>query len=86
MENNKIFGDGIIAKKPSEKAPDFIKLNLAFKVEDFTKFLAEHSKNGWVNLDVKESKGGKTYTELNVWEKDTTPQPKQSDPTDDLPF
>ena len=67
QKQEKIFADGLIFKKPSEKAPDFVKGNLSFKVEEFKKFLDENINNGWVNIDLKESSGGKYYAELNTW-------------------
>lgn len=70
MENEKketIFTDGLIFKKPREGAPDFIKGNMSFKVNDFIAFLQKHNNNGWVNVDLKVSKGGKLYTQLNDW-------------------
>ena len=71
-DQEKVFGKGIIAKKPHEKAPDFVKMGLSFKVDEFIEFLKEHDKNGWVNMQVKESKGGKIYAELDTWEKKET--------------
>lgn len=62
----KQFAKGIYAELPSEKAPSFIKMKLSFKVADAAAFLAEHENNaGYVNCDVKESKDGKIYVELN---------------------
>lgn len=69
MENNKIFANGFIYKTPSPKAPEFIKANLSFKADEFIKFLQENDNGGWVNVDVKESKNGKIYGELNTWKK-----------------
>lgn len=66
---DKVFVNGLIFKAPRPTAPSFVKGSLSVKVEDFTQFMAEHAKNGWVNIDLKESKGGKFYAELNTWEK-----------------
>jgi len=66
---DKIFVDGLIAKEPHEKVRAFVKVKLAFKVDEFKKFLTEHAKNGWVNTDVKVSKGGKWYAELDTYER-----------------
>lgn len=66
---NNVFADGMSVKKPNENAPDFIKLNMSFKVETFTKFLKDHEKNGWVNCDLKKSKEGKLYVALNDYQK-----------------
>ena len=93
MENNneKIFTDVMIVKR-HDNAPDFVISNISIKVEEFTKFLGKHNKNGWVNIDVLKSKNGKYYGQINNW------QPNQNDvvtntntasndnQSDDLPF
>jgi hypothetical protein len=65
----KIFADGMMFKRPREGAPDFVKGAISVKVDSFTEFIKKHNKNNWVNLDLKESKEGKLYLELNTWEK-----------------
>ena len=48
-------------------------------------FLSQHQKNGWVNIDVKRSKSGSYYMELDTYvpkSKDAT----QSQSTGDMPF
>lgn len=62
-----VFTDGLIFKKPREGAPDFVKGAMSFKVDEFKAFLDKHNNNGWVNVDLKVSKGGKLYTQLNDW-------------------
>lgn len=96
--SDKIFGEGIIFKRPRDGAPSFVKGNISVKVEEFIKFLNTHTKNGWVNLDLKESQGGKLYLELNTWSKEEkkleTPKtvtqqveyPKDIINPDDIPF
>ena len=64
----KVFANGIIFKLPNEKAPDFIKGTISFKIEEAIKFLQQHNKNGWCNVSLKISKGGKPYAELDTWE------------------
>lgn len=71
------FISGMIVKKPREGAPDFIKLNMSFKTEDFIKFLQAHTVNGWMNVDLKKSKEGKLYCALNEY--------KKKEETKDLP-
>ncbi len=63
----KIFANGLMFKRPNEKAPDFVKGSLSIKTDEFIKFLNENSSDGWVNLDLKESQNGKLYFELNTW-------------------
>ena len=64
--------DGLIAKKPHENAPDFLIANVSIKVEELKKFLDDNQENGWVNIDIKESKGGKYYADLNDWKPDAS--------------
>lgn len=67
MEKTKVFADGMIFKNPAENAPEFVKGKISIKSTDFIAFLHKHSKNGWVNLDLKQSQGGKMYFELDTW-------------------
>lgn len=62
------FVNGLMAKKPNEKAPDFIKCNLSIKREELIAWLSEKDSD-WINVDIKES--GRTlnwYAEVNTWE------------------
>ena len=68
--NNKpdpVFADGFIFKRPREGAPDFVKGALSIKVDEAIAFLQKHNNAGWVNLDLKNSQGGKLYLQLNDW-------------------
>lgn len=65
---DKIFANGLSFKRPNEKAPEFVKGSLSIKTDEFIDFLKANSVNGWVNLDLKESQGGKLYFELNTWQ------------------
>jgi len=76
---DKIFADGVQFKLPRQGAPEYVKGSLSFRVADAVKFLESNQNNaGWVNCDIKESKGGKLYVELNTYvpEKPTTLQGK----------
>jgi hypothetical protein len=84
----KVFADGFIFKR-GEKAPDFVVGNLSIKTEDATAFLRKHDKNGWVNLQIKTSKEGKHYMELDTFEPKQQGQPQaptQKEEVNDLPF
>ena len=61
-----IFCDGLIVKR-RDNAPEFVVANLSIKVDEFTVFLDEHRAEGWVNIDIKISKGGKMYASLDQW-------------------
>jgi len=66
-KQEKIFVDGMMFKKPRDGAPDFVKGTISVKAVEFTEFLKKYETNGWVNLDLKKSKEGKLYLELNTW-------------------
>jgi len=84
MADDKVFADGFLFKR-RDTAPEFVVGEISVKVDEAIAFLKEKQKNGWVNLDVKLSKGGKYYMELNTF----TPKPKEpldQAVEDDLPF
>lgn len=69
-KKEKVFAKGIYFDKPKEGSPDFVKGKISVKVDDFIAFAKEHEKkSGYINLDLKKSKEGKLYLELNSWEK-----------------
>jgi len=67
MSDVKVFADGFIAKR-HEKAPDFVTCSLSVKVDEAVTFLQNNAREGWVNLQVKQSKNGKYYVELDTWQ------------------
>ena len=73
MQDEKIFAEGFIFKR-QENAPDFVIGGVSIKVEEAINFLREMNKDGWVNLNVKQSKAGKYYMELDTW----TPDPSKN--------
>lgn len=86
MDNEKVFVDGMIFNKKHDNAPDFIKGHIAVKVEEFVPFIEKHKKDdGWVNIDLKLSKGGKLYFELNTWKPENKKDSSDIGPGD-IPF
>jgi hypothetical protein len=89
QDQEKIFANGFSFKR-NEKAPDFVVGRLSMKVEDAVDFLKENEKKGYVNVNIKKSRGGNFYVELDTFE----PSSKVGSPTanhagasdDDLPF
>ena len=85
------FVNGLIVKAPHEKAPDFVKASISIKVADLSAWLSQRSED-WVNIDVKESKGGKWYAAVsNFKPKEGKPVDRPvsrpaDDVEDDLPF
>jgi hypothetical protein len=64
------FADGINFKFPSQNMPDFIKGTISIKAKEALIFIEENQDNGWLNIDVKESKAGKLYCSLNTYNRD----------------
>ena len=61
---------GFFLKPAREGAPDWVKGQIGIKVEDAIAYLKENvNDRGYVNLDLKESKGGKLYLDLNTYVK-----------------
>lgn len=67
----KIFVEGLISKKVGEKAPDWILGSLSINVQSLTNWLnttgQKVQKDGWINMDIKKSKEGKRYIEVNTY-------------------
>lgn len=66
-ENKKDWIDGLILKAPKEGSPDFVKGKVSVKVDNFKAYLDAKNNNGWVNIDLLESREGKLYFKLNDW-------------------
>jgi len=87
------FPDGLIVKPPHERAPNFVKAAISIKREELIKWL-QNEPGEWVNLDVKESKGGKWYAAVNDFkpEKSMSKTPPNAPPPaddfddDSIPF
>lgn len=84
------FVNGLIVKAPHERAPDFVKASISIKVQDLQSWLATRSED-WVNIDVKESKGGKWYAAVSTFKpKQEERKPQRQESSDsfdsDIPF
>lgn len=89
------FTQGFFAKQAGPNTPDFIKLKMAIKADEFIPWLQakadEPDFDGWVNLEVRESRGGKPYVCVDTWRPDPTMAKKTTfvgtiDEVEDLPF
>lgn len=88
MEQEKHFADGMMWQDPHEKAPNFIKGKICINVKKFTAWLETKkefvSEKGWLNIQLKESRNGTMYFELDTYK----PTPKADTgevPTEQLP-
>ena len=69
MENEKKFVDGLFINKPSEKAPDFVRVKASISADKFIPFLKENvNGKGYLNFDILESKEGKLYAKIDTFE------------------
>lgn len=85
------FATGLYVAPPHKKAPDFVKCKISIKRKDLGNWL--RGKEGdWINIDVKVSKDGKWYAEVDNWKPTEKSQPGQAnnneppDFDDDIPF
>jgi len=72
------FVEGLYFKEPRDNAPDFVRGSLSIQKEKLTVWLegAECNEAGYINLDIKISKGRKPYIAVNEWKPDQQ-QPQQ---------
>ena len=68
-KQSKTFANGFIFKR-NDNAPEFVVGKLSLKADEAIQFIKENSSNGWVNLDIKKSKEGKFYIELDTFKKE----------------
>ena len=84
MNEEKNFVDGMLVKLPDDNAPDFVKLKLSFKLDDFGKWVSAQKSGDpsmeWLNIEIKEGRSGKWYAERNMW-KPSDDKPAASAPS-----
>lgn len=68
MESTKEFPKGIIVKAPNEKAPEFVIGSISIKRSEALEWI-DSKETDWINIDIKRSKEGKMYLEVNNWVK-----------------
>jgi len=86
MSNDKVFfPKGFIYKEPHKNAPDFVKGQVSIKVDEFKQYL--NNVNGeWLNIDLKISREGKPYAQVNTFKPDKSKAPQDDEEKDSLPF
>jgi len=80
MAEDKIFTTGLLIKeKVFGNGGSIIKLSLCLndseKGEGFASFVNKHKSNGWLNINVQKSKGGKWYGCLDTFKPNGQSQP-----------
>ena len=91
MSDEKNFVDGLIVKLPDENAPDFVKLKLSIKLDDFGIWVSSQKSADpaieWLNIEIKEGRSGKWYAERNMWKPAEDEKPVASAPSKpDVPW
>ena len=64
------FPKGLMVKAKHENAPEYVICKLSIRREELIEWL-QHKDGDWINLDVKESKGGKLYAAVDTWKPDS---------------
>ncbi len=71
----------------SEAEPKWVLAKLGFNVKKFTEWLKkQENKRGWVNIDIKKSKKGNLYADLNNYKKDDDLDEIAEEMNEDIPF
>ncbi len=87
-ENNEPeFTKGMFVKTPDryKELPSFIKAKLAIRREEFIEWLEGKPGDEWVNIDIKVSRKGKWYAQVDNWKPEYTLGPKENF-DEDIPF
>lgn len=66
-KQTKEFAKGFIFKR-NDNAPEWAIGKLSIKAQEAIQFINEKNNGGWVNLEIKKSKEGKFYIELDTYE------------------
>lgn len=77
----KQFAKGFIFKR-NDNAPEWAIGKLSIKAQEAIQFINEKNNGGWLNLEIKKSKEGKFYIELDTYEA----KPKVEVKEENLPF
>lgn len=84
MSDDIQFAEGVYFKAPAENAPDFVFGKISLKRQQVIDWLSGLDGE-WVNLDVKESKGGKIYCSVDTWKPDSQRGQQSSRPARQQP-
>jgi hypothetical protein len=79
----KQFAKGFIFKR-NDNAPEWAIGKLSIKAQEAIQFINEKNNGGWVNLEIKKSKEGKFYIELDTYE--AKPKVEVKEVKEEMPF
>tara|TARA_B100000530_G_C15906445_1_gene467562 strand:+ start:505 stop:762 length:258 start_codon:yes stop_codon:yes gene_type:complete len=72
MAKEILFLNSAVCKPLPENCPTWVKAKIGINIENLIEEIetlkeAGHIENGWLNLEIKEGKSGKTYCSVNTW-------------------
>jgi hypothetical protein len=76
------FVDGMRVSR-NANAPEYVTCKLGIKVDEFRNWLAKNQQGEWINIDIKLSKKGSYYAELDTYNRADELR-KAQEPTDRL--
>lgn len=80
-----VFAEGFHCEEKDVPGVPWLKARISVRVNDAVKFLEEHANpRGFVNINVKESKKGGWYCELDTWEPNKSGPASNSAPADEI--
>ena len=86
MSEDKEFVTGLFVYPPREEAPDYVKCNISINRKDLGNWLRGKTDER-INIDVKESRGGKWYAEVSKFKPKKQEAEKQKpEEESDIPF
>lgn len=78
MALDKKFVDGLRFNDPHERAPKWVRGTISVNIKRFLPYAEENAdERGWLNIDVKKSRDGNLYCELNTYRRDKTSTDKE---------
>ena len=90
MAEENTLPKGFFLKPPHSGVPSWVKGQIGIKVTDAIDWLNQNvNDRGYVNLDLKESKGGKLYLDLNTYvsrDETSASVPEPETPEEEDPF
>ncbi len=85
-QKDRVYPPAMNWSEPMKESPDFVKAKVGIVVEEFIEFLQANVKpTGWINFEMKVSREGNYYWELDQWE----PKAKEDKPSrheEEAPF
>ena len=71
-----IFPDGMAAFEPRAEAPEWVKANIVVHVDDFAETMEDYAHEGKLDIEIRQSQGGKYYAMINTHRADKAAEEK----------